>query len=269
MVNPVNARLSRGRVYKHPITGEEATSVTTFIGDGFPKPRLMGWAGRTVAEYAFDHSSLIAGMVEAAGDDAEARAAVVKLIGGAPYRKRNKAGDVGTQVHEWIESLANGDPAPTGEPAPHIEHFLRFVDEWHPRFDMAEATVWNRTLGYAGTLDWVAGIPGLGHVLGDTKTGGVYPEVALQLAAYRFAEFVLEDDGIEGPMPQIDCCVVLHLQADGYELIPVQADEAALAGFLHVANTARWIDSASRLIGKPLVATVAERSLAAKLREVS
>ena len=63
--------------------------------------------------------------------------------------------------------------------------------------------VYSRTFGFAGTLDAICTIAGRRGLL-DIKTGrsGVYPEVALQLAAYAHADFCVIDPNAPG-RPQI------------------------------------------------------------------
>jgi hypothetical protein len=70
-------------------------------------------------------------------------------------------------------------------------------------------------------------------VLLDVKTGKrVYPEAALQLAAYAAADFLGRPDGTEQPLPAIEAGAVLHLRPGGYQLVPVPIGRAVLEAFL-------------------------------------
>src|SRR5262249_28914527 len=84
----------------------------------------------------------------------------------------------------------------------------------------------------------------------DTKTGkGVYPEVALQLAAYRYAEFIGLPDGSEAKMPTVDGCAVVHLpEAGGYQLLEVRADPEGFTGFLYVRECFRFQEEMSKTV---------------------
>jgi hypothetical protein len=123
-------------------------------------------------------------------------------------------------------------------------------------------TVFNPEAGYAGTLDWVADIPALGEglTLGDIKTGkGVYPETALQLAAYRHATFAESSRGqVSVDMPKTERAVVLHIRptVDGkpayYELIPVQTDEETFNTFRYVTLVAYHSREGKKLMGDKL-----------------
>jgi hypothetical protein len=228
VTNPRNATTTaRGRTYKW--RDETFDSVTTIIGGGIPKPALKAWGERTVAEFAVDRRDEW---------DRMDRSEAVDWLKRAPFRATDKAAAQGTDVHAWAEAHVLGQPVPD-PPAhlvPYCNAFRAFLDEWQPEFVMTEATVYSRTHGYAGTCDFIARLPGLGVVLGDYKTGkGVYPEVALQLAAYRHAEFVGLPDGTEEPLPTIDSCAVLHITPKGYEVIPVDAGPVAFDLFLTAA----------------------------------
>lgn len=85
------------------------------------------------------------------------------------------------------------------------------------------------------------------------KKGGVYPDVALQLAAYDRAEFIGMPDGTEHPLPLIDGAVAIHLQPGWSELVPVHTGEAVWRAFLHAYEVARWQEEVSKgVIGRPI-----------------
>ena len=167
-----------------------------------------------------------------------------KFVSNAHKRTKDAAADAGTEAHKAIERHILGEPiGDLGELAQaSFENFLEFEKQLEPRWEASELTVFNPTAKYAGTLDFIAEIPALGEglTLGDIKTGkGVYLEVALQLAAYRFAEFATTAHNNEKvDMPKTERAVVLHLRPDSWELVPVQADTEAFQMFLHVSNVA-------------------------------
>jgi hypothetical protein len=143
-----------------------------------------------------------------------------------------------------------------------MQAFGSFLSDFSPEFLVSEATVFNRTEHYAGTLDAIAKIRASGTTLEsagqertfliDFKTGkGVYPESALQLAAYRFAEFICAPDGSEQPIPEIEGGAVLHLTDEGYELIEVVCDEAVFKTFLYVRECFRWQEEQSKTVLLP------------------
>lgn len=305
-MSPRNARqVGRGRLYEWrrpdlPLDDEPERywSVTTILKGGLPAPALMAWGMRAVAEYATANHRQIAAMLSAvrlAKDDTgryqgvvsdpDAVSAVVDYLKGSPYRERERKADLGTAIHEQAEAhvLDRPMPEPMAAIAGQVAAFRRFLHDWRPDYArddsghwLAEASVYNRTERYAGTLDAIADLPGLGRVLIDYKSGkGVYPETALQLAAYRHAEFIGLPDGSEWPMPRVDGCAVLHLPehgagwaptpADpGYSLIPVIADDQVFTAFRYVREVFRWQEETSQgVIGAPLPVPAAREEAAA------
>ncbi|HWC30709.1 MAG TPA: hypothetical protein VG845_11575 [Dehalococcoidia bacterium] len=243
MANPKTATTTRAGQRYYDWRGERFYSVTTMINGGMPKPALINWAKKFTAEYAYDHQDVLAAMV-ADGD----RDGAIDWLKNAAYRDRDKKADLGTYLHEAIEAYALGKPFPKirDEASARMTNFHGFLEEYRPVFEMTEASVFNRTHRYAGTLDAIIrlGDPGNGEgarLLLDMKSGkAVYPEVALQLAAYTHAEFVAMPDGSEKPMPPVDGACALHLSDDGFELVDVQADEEVFRFFLHVREVYRW-----------------------------
>lgn len=248
MANPRNATTtSRGRTYNWQ--DEVFDSVTTIIGGGVPKPALKSWGEKVVAEAAFDKADIWKQM-----DREEA----VYFLKGAPFRSTDKAAARGSDVHEWVENHVLGIPLDIADAPPghqgYLRSFLQFIEDWSPEYEMTEATVYNRKHSYAGTLDAILHIKGLGLCLIDYKTSrGVYGETALQLAAYRNAEFIGLPDGTEAPMLDVGWCGILHLKPKSYSLVPVEVDEEAFSYFLYAQQVRQFCEQHSRtVLGTPM-----------------
>jgi hypothetical protein len=259
MSGPRNATTTQtGRTYMWPPTEETFESVTTRIGKGVPKPAIPNWTAKMVATAAVEKVAIWSQMSD---DDA------IGWLKGAAYRDTEKAAIKGTDVHDWVDKYTRGMPV-TVEGAPEVQRgylksFLRFVGEMKPTWEMSEATVYSREHGYAGTLDALltlddtaaeaTGLHGLGLVDYKTTRSGIFPEVALQLAAYRYAEFVGLVDGSEIPMPAVQWCAGLWLKPTGYELIPVDAGPLAFEYFLNACSVADFASQVGRqLLGRPV-----------------
>lgn len=268
---------SRGRLYEWRAAGspldaqpESFWSVTTIIKAGLPSPALTAWGMKAVAEFAAANHRVLSGMLSGVRivkgadgmqvvSDPDAVQGAIDWLKGAPYRERDRKANLGSALHEWAEAYALGRPhaTPADAIAGHVESFQQFLDLWQPRYELTEATVYSRSESFAGTLDAIAEIPGLGRVLLDYKTSssGIYPEAALQLAMYRHAEFVGMPDGTEAPMPEVDGCVVVWVHGDGTpaDVIPVIADEQVFRSALFVREVMRWAEETSKgVIGQPL-----------------
>lgn len=257
--------------------GERYWSVTTILG-ALPKDALKWWAARMVAEFAFDRSRTWFTM---------SREEAVEWLKREPLRYTAGRADLGTAIHRAIDAYATGRPLPgdfVDEEREAVGHFLDFVEVLKPRWVMSEAQVYNRTQRYAGTLDAIVEIEldllvALAHgnrdlipweprkgrstvtLLLDTKTGGsveegkgVYPEVALQLAAYGRAEFVGAPNGMELDLPALDGAAVLHVNRSGWRLVPVDAlRPEVFQAFLFVREVFRWREVLSKeVLGTPL-----------------
>jgi hypothetical protein len=228
-----------GRFYE--FNGEKYPSVTTILSKGIPKPGLIKWAAKFVATEAYDHFEQYVD---------KPREEAIDLLAASPDRRRNSSANLGSVIHAAADAFANGRELPkvSKEAKPYVEGFRQFVVDFSPEFRLTEQPVFNRTHGYAGTLDIVAKIDNAIWII-DTKTGNrVYPEVALQLAAYRNAEFIGADDGTEKKMPRVSKGGVIHLSPTGYSLIPVRVDEEVFDAFLSVKDIFHWDFELSKVV---------------------
>jgi hypothetical protein len=214
--------------------GRAYPSVTAILAGGVPKPFLPAWAARTAAEYAVAHLDRLRLL--------PARAAVAE-VKHAPWTQRDTAAGLGDAVHAAVEAAASGRPRPDLPAAavPYLAAFDRFCADHGPGWLVSEQTVVSRRYGYAGTLDALCTL-GNRVTLLDVKTGrGVYPEAALQLAAYAHADFASHPDGrTEQPLPAIQAGAVLHLRPGGYQLVPVPIGQAVLEAFLAARAVFCW-----------------------------
>lgn len=225
----------RGRMYEHPVTKELYPSITNIIGC-LDKPALVGWAARETAKAAWESRFALMRLND--------EAAAVDMLKNARYRTMDKAARVGTTVHAVCEALARDErlPAFSDEHAPFLDRFLEFVSDFEPTFTLVEATVFSDEHNYAGTFDF-AGLIDEALILGDTKTGkGVYAEVALQLAAARYAEVVWDRlTGELRPMPKVSGCIAVHLRPEGYEVFSINASDAAFRAFVGARGVWPWM----------------------------
>jgi len=195
MKKPRNTRsVSSKRVYEWRAPGapidqpaEIYWSVTTLIKGGLPSPALTYWAAKATAEFAVANHRQVTAMLEAvklAKDeqgflrvrDPDAVQSAIDWLKGSPWRERDRKGNVGTAVHAAAESYVLGKPMPTvvEEARPYVAQFEQFLADWNPHYELAEASVYNRTLKYAGTLDAIATIDGL-NVTPTRKNNGSVP----------------------------------------------------------------------------------------------
>jgi len=126
---------------------------------------------------------------------------------------------------------------------PYVATVDAFLKDFGPVFEHVELTIFNRAEGYAGSLDGIARmakIPALGLVLVDWKTGGLWPEGALQLSAYAHADYGITDDGEVVTLPKVDRGALVQITPDGYLFQEVRIDTDAYGYFLSALAVARW-----------------------------
>lgn len=243
-------RINSGKGHWYKLDGKKADGVTTLIGDGLRKKPLEAWGIKSVAEYVADNLEDVYAMRSMGRD------AIVAALKQSPYSDRDRAARRGTEVHKHGEQLIRGEEVePPDELAGHVESYVKFLDEWKPTPILVEAPVASRRWGYAGTLDSVLELPDGRRVIADIKTSrsGIYAETGLQLAAYRYAEFYLHD-GEEHPMDEIGItdAVGIWVRADGYDVLPIRADEDQFNKFLHISVGARWQKNNDDVVGAPI-----------------
>jgi hypothetical protein len=195
--------------------------------------------------------------------------------------------DLGTDVHEATELYDKHGTSLTTVPfvQPFLDQWIDARVEYGMTCVVIEQTVANLELGYAGSLDRIAtliapdGAPdhwngGLwacdkdcqspNHVV-DIKTGkDVYPDTALQLAAYANApEFWTagEEYGTGELTEALPVCrimgLVAHLHADSFALFPLYLPDGweAYKGALKVQA---WEEVKSHVRGDPLPRRIAK-----------
>lgn len=240
MTDPKVSTIHRGgsRFYIDPESGRKNPGVTSVL-NMLPKPFLKAWAAKLVAETAVENITEVIGLAFRDPQGA------IDYLKRAPDRFTRSAADNGTEVHDVFEEIALGNKPKRFHPdiEPYVEHFEEFIELCEPEFILLEETVWSDTTGYAGSFDALAILhgEGAGELQGKTlymdwKTtrSGVHPEVALQLAGYRFADAILRPDGERVPLPEADGAAVLHVRPEGWQLVPVETEMVEIAEGIEV-----------------------------------
>lgn len=249
---PPVRRVDRGRYHFYEDgDNRRIPGVTTILG-ALPKPALINWAGNATAEAAINRWDELTQMPPAQRLD---------TLKKARYDVTNTAKNKGTLVHGYAERLVQGEEV-TGIPdelRPYTENYIRFIDTWQLDPILVEVVLVNYTHGYAGTLDLVAEITTPAGEretwLLDIKTGekGIWPETALQLSAYRNAEFYVDNDGNEQPMPPVEGTAAIHVTADDAVLIPTVSGPEQYNQFRFAKKIYEFEQESDGLILPPLL----------------
>lgn len=245
MTDPLLAHATdHGRMYSRSTSAAfSVPSITNVIGQ---QPHgLDGWFGYMGASSLAKDPSL----AEVIGSPAKIRQAVNRAAKAAEVY-RDDAARRGDRVHNYCEQVslrALGRPHSMAETREALaangeEAFAARFDEWWELFQVEpiapEITVWNQTVGYAGTLDLVAKINGRTCLIdyktkGTSRDGTVKPlddKVVMQLVAGMKAEESLVD-AVTGEWEawQYGADPVLLAVAIGEtEVRPVRANPAVL-----------------------------------------
>lgn len=253
------------RFYVDPDDGAiKVPGVTSVVGK-LPKDFLTFWAAKESAEAAVNNWDLISQLIKRDEQGA------IDYLKNAHRRKSKAASDIGTAAHTLFERLARGetinDRHVHADVKAHVRHFREFLEVVQPEFLYWEETCWNDTLGVAGSFDAIGKVYGE-MVMIDWKTSkSVYDSVALQLAAYRYAErIILADTGESVPMPALDGGAVLHVRPEGWALHPIDCGPEVFKVFEALHVVFGWdTDGKKGVVGKP-IASGGERATGTERR---
>lgn len=230
---------AKGHYYK--LDGRRISGVTTLINGGMPKPNLVDWAARVVAEYVADNPSEIASL-RGAG-----RQQLVDFLKTRHTAIRDAAGARGTEVHGYAQQFLEGadDLTVPDELVGYVEACVAFLDEWQVAPVLVETAVASRTWQYCGTFDLVGDVYDGTRRIVDWKTGasGIWGETGLQLAGYAGAEFYNDHNHNEQPVADLHIHkgLAVHLKPDGtYDAFDTAIAAGAFAKFTQVAAVARF-----------------------------
>lgn len=240
---------AHGRMYARA-EGEVATvpSITTVLSRAAVD--LGGWHGWLAAQAVLEDDRLAGAL----GSPSRMRT-VARDAAGAAERYRDRAAERGDRVHNYCEQTAlqaMGEPADVEQARAVLrdhgeEAYAARFDEWwdlySPKPLAAEITVWNHTVGYAGTLDLVAEIAGKVCLI-DYKTKGtdrngrvkaLDPKVVTQLVAGLKAEEQLVDaqTGQWEPWRYSQADLLLGVAVGPTEVVAQQAVPEVLAAHWH------------------------------------
>lgn len=159
-------------------------SVTSIMKDVLAKPALITWMKNQAV-----FSALTLPRIPGESDnDFASRAAEDS------NKQSSEAAEFGTRIHKAIEGLETGEPLEE-ELRPYLESYAKWRHNEVESVLCNEKTLVSKRLGFAGTVDMIAIVKGLGFCIIDFKTQGVkkkaafYPDWCYQLSAYSQMAF--------------------------------------------------------------------------------
>lgn len=233
-----------GRMYARQVGGELLVpSITTVIGQ--QANDLSGWHGYMAAKAVLEDQRAYR-----AYSSAGMKFAIIRDAASASERYRDDAAARGDRVHNYAEQVALRAMGKPHEVEGYRENLIahgeqayadRF-DEWwelyRPTPLATEVTIWNDTVGYAGTLDLVAEIAGRTCIIdyktkGTDRKGRVKPlddKVVMQLVAGLKAEEALvdADAGDWEAWTHGDAPILMGVALGETQVVPQQANPNVL-----------------------------------------
>lgn len=185
----IRAKFSEA-AHRYWVNDEPVTGVTTYLGIIDKSKGLLPWAVNKTISYVMENIDVFV-----RGDQKD----INEILYGAKNaadEARDKAADYGTQIHAWVDAHVKGlDPIMPDDPKV-IQGVVAFLD-WTKTVQFesvhSEKVVYSKKHKYIGTLDSIARINGVLHLL-DLKSGNaIYAEAFAQTAAY--AEAYCEETG--------------------------------------------------------------------------
>lgn len=238
-------------------------SVTTILG-AVGKPALINWAAKVEREM----------VLRAAADlweDIPNIATIATKMSRMAYlstleqrlgkekanvKFRNKAADIGSEIHAMVEWTLRRELKQEVGPGPKLSDkalwgFMAWED-WRKQANLVplaiEQTVWSTKYGYAGTMDLYCELDlptgKRGRVVSDWKSGkGIYNEASLQNAAY--VQALIEMGHAEHPIHGLIVRVPKVETDPKFEtkFIPAGDQAALLRVFLNVLELWKWLDA--------------------------
>jgi len=217
----------RGGWHSYSLNGQRVPGVTSCTGV-LNKPALQSWYAEQAAIWAANNPD----QLTALGHEE-----FIGMAKGAGTREMKSASKIGQDLHSHAEKLATTGEAPDvpEQDLLMVQQAADFLDVMQVRTIVAERCVWNEQHHYAGRLDLLAEIDGRVWLL-DFKTGrsGIWPEAAMQQAAYRYCTHMQgpTPDSPDEPMPPIASAGCVWVRPDGWQLVPVRADADIWQAFL-------------------------------------
>ena len=185
----------------YTINGESYHRVTTVLGI-LGKPALVPWATKTALAQCEEALLKRTGAHITHAEITD----IIKEARKKPDQARDKAADFGSLAHASIENYIRTSNMPS---EPELQRVVSAFEEWRTTnglsIEISENLVWDEMLGYGGTVDAVGykqiplGTTSTANVLilADWKTGGLYREAYLQVAAYAHALEVMTGEIVQ------------------------------------------------------------------------
>lgn len=190
--------------HRYEIDGKPLTGVTTILGV-IAKPALIPWAVKMATEYIKEHAQ-----TEAVYNQElvyQVTEEILKEAGKAHTKKKESAGEIGSQIHNEIEDYVKNGKTSTSS------QFLAFHGWWKDQgYEVLESEkqLHSEEHWFAGTVDLILKDKDGKIWIADIKTSsGVYNSYLYQMGGYEIAYCE------EYPETKIAGYIIIHITKTG------------------------------------------------------
>lgn len=188
----------------HKLDGKNLNGITTILSV-INKPALIQWSANMAVDF-------LQNVIKEGVPYAELQLSEwFKEAKTAHRKKKEKAGDIGTAIHEAVEKFIKEGLKKNDDELVQkcLNNFISFAKENKVKFLESEKNLYSRKHWLGGIVDFICEIDGEVWV-GDIKTAsGIYPENFLQMAGYQI---MIEEMGL---YKDIKGHIVVNLKKDG------------------------------------------------------
>lgn len=250
--DPIRHDTDKGRFYE--TADGTFPSVTNIIESVLAKPALKFWAANVEREMVVQAAAEL--YQDAPASPKMSRMVYVNTLKQrlgklrAHQKKSQTALDIGGACHELVEWNVRRELGQEPGPEPRVpgEAAVAFAEYERWRQGVAfkplrvEQKVWNAGAGYAGTLDILGEIDGELAIVDFKTSKAVYPEFALQIAAYGEAVNAMG----HGPVNRGFIVRLPKRVNDGFEIMEVPDFAVPYSVFLNLITVYKWRSSLER-----------------------
>ncbi len=185
--------------HSYKVNGERCKISVTSVTGMMDKPALKFWSVKMMKEYLFSFFETVANKYSH-----ESLLEAIEEGSKAHTKFKEKAADLGTQVHDWAEQyilyelgINKERPVVKKEYDERVKNgvlaFLQWVDEHKIKFIASEQLLYSKKYKYCGIADCIAKVDGK-LTLVDFKTSNYMAiEYFAQVSAYAYAD--MEESG--------------------------------------------------------------------------
>src|SRR3990167_7665561 len=188
----------------HELDGKPLMGVTSVLSV-ISKPTLIQWAANMACDFIDSARQSEKFKIEDLGY-------ILKEARTAHKKRKEKAGDWGTKLHEAIEIWIKESKLPTDLDESQMiafDNFKNWADEKKVEFLESEKHLYSKEMWLGGIVDLVFRMDGKKYI-GDIKTSsGIYNEAFFQMGGYHL---MLEE---MGEAKDVEGYIVINLKKDG------------------------------------------------------